>query len=506
VSPGAAPRVEIASGRLEGRSDGGVHSFLGIPFAQPPTGARRFRTPEPVLPWAGVRAADSFGAAAPQNALDVGVLPGMEVGAQSEDCLFLNVYAPTAGAGRRPVLVWIHGGAFVLGAGSQLLYDGRALARRSGAVVVTINYRLGALGFLDLEPRFGAEFAGSGNLGLLDQIAALAWVRANIERFGGDPENVTIFGESAGGMSVGALLGSPAARGLFHRAIPQSGAAQNVHDREAAARVADFFLRALDIGVDDARALCDAPVEQILAAQLQCTLRVGEIGLLLAFQPTSGDAALPEFPLDAVRAGNAAGVPVLVGTTKDEWRLFEFLDPSQRDMDDAGFEKRAAERVGRDAAAALCDLYRKDAPGAAPVDHFAAFETDRVFRVPALRLADAQAPHAPVYVYEFAWPSPARRGALGACHAVELPFVFSTLGAPGMAEFSGSGPEAERLSEVVMDSWAAFARSGDPSTPPAIPRWPRHDPATRPTFVFDREPRVELAPRDRTLRGWERRH
>jgi para-nitrobenzyl esterase len=401
----AAPRVEIASGRLEGRRSDGVDVFLGVPYAQPPIGARRFRAPEPAAPWSGVRAADAFGGAAPQNALDVGVLPGMEVGRQDEDCLYLNVYTPAADSGRRPVLFWIHGGAFVLGGGSQLLYDARSLARRADAVVVTINYRLGALGYLDLESRFGGDFAA--NLGMRDQIAALAWVRDHIERFGGDAGNVTIFGESAGGMSVGTLLGSPAARGLFQRAIPQSGAAHNAHDRETSARVADFFVRAL--GGGDARALREAPVEQILKAQLQCTLRVGEIGVMLPFQPTFGEAVLPEPPLASVRAGNAAGVDVFVGTTRDEWRLFEFLDPTHRTMDDAGFLARAAGRVGRDAAAQLCDLYRKDAPQAAPADHFSAFETDRVFRVPAVRLADAQSAHATVYGYEFAWPSPGKR-------------------------------------------------------------------------------------------------
>jgi para-nitrobenzyl esterase len=501
MSGAVAPRVEVAAGRIEGRRADGVDSFLGIPFAQPPVGARRFRAPEPVEPWSGVRLAHAFGAAAPQNALDVGVLPGMEVGHQAEDCLYLNVYTPAADGGRRPVLVWIHGGAFVLGAGSQLLYDGRALARRGDAVVVTVNYRLGALGFLDLESRFGAEFASASNLGLLDQIAALAWVRENIAGFGGDPGNVTIFGESAGGMSVGTLLGAPAARGLFQRAIPQSGAAQNAHDRESSARVADFYLRAL--GAADPRALRDASVEQMLKAQLQCTLRVGELGVLLAFQPTAGTAALPELPLAAVRAGSAAGVSVMVGTTRDEWRLFEFLDPGHRAMDDAGFLARAAGRVGREAAGVLTDVYRKDAPDAAPADHFAAFETDRVFRVPAVRLADAQSDHAPVYGYEFAWTSPAKHGALGACHAVELPFVFGTLAAPGMAAFSGSGPAAEQLSEVVMDTWCAFARTGDPNHG-AIPLWSRHEPATRPTMVIDREWRIELAPRDRTLRAWER--
>jgi len=492
------PRVEIASGQLEGRRAGGVESFLGIPFAKPPTGALRFCPPQPAAPWRGVRAADAFGGSAPQNALDAGMLPGMQVGRQNEDCLFLNVYTPAADAGRRPVLVWIHGGAFTIGSGSQAIYDGSRLARRGDAVVVTINYRLGALGFLDLEPRFGDGW--SCNLGLLDQIEALAWVRENIDRFGGDPGNVTIFGESAGGMSVGTLLGCPAARGLFHRAIPQSGAAHNTHDRETAGRVVDFFLR--ELGSAGASALRDAPVERLLAAQLQCMMRVSELGVLLAFQPTSGDAVLSEPPLAAVRAGSAAGVPLLIGTTRDEWRLFEWMDPALAALDDAGFAARVAQRVDPAAAPALAESYRKQAPGDGPVDHFVAFETDRVFRVPAARLADAQSAHAPVYGYEFAWRSPALRGALGACHAVELPFVFGTLDAPGMDRFSGSGPDAERLSAAVMDAWIAFARAGDPHHA-GIPLWPRHDPATRPTLVFDREPRVERAPRDRTLRAWD---
>jgi para-nitrobenzyl esterase len=500
VSAAESTRVEIATGVLAGRRADGVERYLGIPFAKPPTGARRFRAPEPAEPWRGVREAAEFGGSPPQNELETGVLPGMQVGRQSEDCLFVNVYTPGTGAARRPVLVWIHGGAFTIGSGSQAIYRGDALARRGDVVVVTVNYRLGALGYLDLETRFGDEFAGSGNLGLLDQIAALRWVRENIAAFGGDPGNVTIFGESAGGMSVGALLGSPVARGLFERAIPQSGAAHNAHDREAAARVVDRYLKAFES--NDARALREAPLERVLKAQLITMLAADEMGLLLAFQPTWGDAALPEPPLEAVRAGNAAGVATMIGTTRDEWRLFEFLDPTIATLDAAGFAARAGARVSAEAARALVEVYRAAEPDRGPRDHFSAFETDRVFRVPAARLADAQSAHAPVYGYEFAWCSPAQKGALGACHAVELPFVFGTLDAPGMSAFSGHGPAAEQLSHVVMDAWAAFARTGNPSHP-ALPAWPRHAPASRPTMIFDREPRVDHAPRDRTLRAWE---
>ena len=491
-------RVEISSGRLAGRRDEGVDCFLGIPFAAPPTGPRRFRPPRPVEPWAGVREATSFGNAAPQNVLATGVLPGMDVGRQGEDCLTLNVYTPAADGGHRPVLLWIHGGAFVIGAGSQTIYDGRRLARRGDVVVVTINYRLGALGFLDLGPRFGDVFAG--NLGLRDQIAALGWLRENIARFGGDPGNVTIFGESAGGMSVGTLLGCPEARGLFQRAILQSGAAHNAHHREAAARVLDLFLR--ELGASDADALRDAPLARILEAQLRCMMLAPVDGSPLPFQPTAGDDLLPESPLDAVRAGSAAGVPVLLGTTRDEWTLFRFMDPGLDALDDAGFAARVA--AGGEAAPVLrlVDAYRKQTPEARPAEHFLAFETDRTFRIPALRLADAQAPWAPVYVYEFAWSSPLQGGALGACHAIDLPFVFGTLDAPGMAAFAGDGADARRLRDDVMDAWIAFARDADPCHS-SVPFWPRHDPASRPTLVFDRALRVESAPRDGTYRAWE---
>ena len=219
-------------GWLQGVEEDGIRIFRGIPFAKPPVGERRFRRPEPAEPWAGVRDASRFGPSAPQTKLQIDFLPGMDVGEQSEDCLYLNVFAPAAGGPRRPVLVWIHGGAFTIGSGSQALYDVRPIVRRGDVIVVTINYRLGALGFLHLAELCGEDFADGANAGLLDQIAALGWVRDNIAGFGGDPGNVTIFGESAGGMSVGTLLGMPAARGLFQKAIAQSGAAHSANDAE----------------------------------------------------------------------------------------------------------------------------------------------------------------------------------------------------------------------------------------------------------------------------------
>jgi len=232
------PRVEIASGRIEGTHEDGVLVFRGIPYARPPQGALRLRAPLPPAPWPGVRDAKAFGAAAPQTPGRLAALLGSPTETYLEDCLYLNVWTPGTGAARRPVLVWLHGGAFSTGSGSQPIYRGARLAQRGDAVVVTVNYRLGALGYLHL-PALGRDAEeASANFGLLDQLEALAWVRENIAAFGGDPANVTLFGESAGAMSVGTLLGTPRARGLFSRAILQSGAASNVYDREDALRVA----------------------------------------------------------------------------------------------------------------------------------------------------------------------------------------------------------------------------------------------------------------------------
>lgn len=493
----ASVRVETADGLLDGRRETGIDVFLGIPYAAPPIGARRFRPPASLEAWSGVRDAREFGHAAPQIELPGGVLPALSPGPQSEDCLHLNVFTPRAERGKRPVMVWFHGGAFTIGSGGQAIYDGRHLARRGDVVVVTCNYRLGALGFLDLEARFGEDFAGSANLGLADQIAALRWVRTNIERFGGDPGRVTVFGESAGAMSVSSLLASPAADGLFRRAIPQSGTAGHLLDRESAARVVDRFLR--ELGHDDPAALRELPVDAILAAQQRCDLHVGEYDALLAFQPTVGVGVLPRHPLDALHTG----VELLTGTTSDEWRLFQFLNPKLRNLDAKGLEERVERRVGAERAAALLESYRAEAPDAEPSELFCRLETDRVFRVPMLRLAAAHsAGGGAVRVYEFAWKSPAARGRLGACHAIEIPFVFGTLDARGMARFSGSGPEAEALRDRVMDAWLGFARDGDPRHP-ELPDWPLHDPATRPTLVFDRKCRVDLAPRDVTFRAWD---
>ena len=321
--------VETPSGKLAGREADGVRSFLGIPYAKPPVGPRRFAAPEPAEPWAGVRDAGAFGASAPQLPMIL-PLPGMDVGAQDEDCLYLNVYAPAGGAAKKPVMVWIHGGGFVIGSGSQSVYDGSRLARRGDVVVVTLNYRLGALGFLHLA-ELCPDLAGAvSNPGMRDQVAALEWVQRHIASFGGDPGNVTIFGESAGGMSVGTLLGMPKARGLFQRAIPQSGATHHFHTPEAATQVAEALLGALGVAAKDAaRVLRELPAQKLIEAQGQLQTQPASSLGLLPFQPVVDGDSLPRPALQPVREGARAGVALLAGTTRDEWKLFSLMDPTR---------------------------------------------------------------------------------------------------------------------------------------------------------------------------------
>jgi para-nitrobenzyl esterase len=353
----------------------------------------------------------------------------MAPGPQEEaGCLTLNVYTPDAGSGARPVLVWIHGGACTTGSNRQLMYDGGPLARRGDVVVVALNYRLGVLGWLN-PGLDGSDFAP--NVGLQDQIAGLCWVQENIANFGGDPENVTIFGESAGGMSVTTLMATPSAGGLFHKVIAQSGAAQATLSPAQAAEAGDVLAAELGLAQLEASSLRERPIEDLLAAQLKVTARL-QANRVMPWAPVVDGSIVPEHPRLAVSAGKAGNIPLLIGSTADEWRLFTIAMPHHRSMDRAALRKRLQQRlsgIGKGDADEVLALY----PHPEPWQVFDAIETDRVFWMPAIQLAEAQQAHqTSTYMYRFSWPSPAVRGMLGACHAVELPFVFGTLDAPGM--------------------------------------------------------------------------
>ena len=510
--------TEIATtsyGQLQGMREGDILAFRGVPFAQPPVGALRFRAPVAPQPWTGVRDALRVGASAPQvtnEALD-SVLPSGEE-QQDEDCLYLNIWTPALDGGKRPVMVWIHGGAFTIGSGSSPMYAGRRLAERGDAVIVTINYRLGVLGFLCLDEAGDEPFT---NFGMLDQVAALRWVRDEIGNFGGDPANVTIFGESAGGMSVGALMGSPLAAGLFRRAIPQSGAGHNALTVDTARETARRFAKLAGASAATREALAGLEPAAILEAQGQLdaeTMAAMAEGRPpeMPFQPVVDGHFLQQLPIEAIRAGNSAGVSLLIGTTAEESRLFTAMMPPETPRDDESVARAFAARLTnpttwRPAAMRCASIARHGKQGARPQarnDLYVAADTDFMFTIPAERLAEAQAAReAGTFMYRFDWKSPMLDGALGACHALELPFVFATQDLPGLAAFAGEGERADQLAADVSGAWLAFARSGDPSTP-ELP-WPAYTPETRSTMVLDAPCRVEERPHEDERRCWDGR-
>ncbi len=492
-----ATRLQTPSGRLEGEDRHGVYAFKGIPYAAPPVGKLRLRPPEGPRAWDGTRPARRFGPSAPQLAPVAPFLRrliGVGSAGQDEDCLTLNVWTPGLTGRPRPVMVWIHGGAFVLGSGSTGLYNGSRLARRGDCVVVSLNYRLGALGFLDLDGMVPGSDGARANLGLLDQIAALEWVRDHIPAFGGDPERVTIFGESAGAMSVGALLGAPPARGLFHRAILQSGAAHNVSTPERAREVTEHFLAQLSLSRPSLDALAQVPLQELLEAQSRTSSDLGMVDGQLPWQPSVDGVLLPRTPLEAIAHGLNDDVPVLIGSNQEEWKLFMLADRVGHRLDELGLRRRL-DRTLRlhepdDAlrpalSEAAYDHYRElGAPRASstPRDRWVAFQSDRVFHVPAFRLARARAERgAPTWSYLFDWAPPLLRGRVGSCHGLEIPFVFGTLRDPWLRTTIGATRSARRLSHRMQRAWIEFARSGRPGQE-SLPDWPAVSAQRMPTL------------------------
>jgi len=500
--------VSIHQGKLEGDDQGGLFVFKGVPFAAPPAAARRWLPPEKPASWTGLRDARRFGAVAHQNPVMLTALSAMVVdGEQSEDCLLLNVWTPALDGKRRPVMVWIHGGAFTIGSGSQPLYDGSVLARRGDVVVVTVNYRLGPLGFIRLADVTNGKLPATGNEGILDQVAALQWVRDNIAEFGGDPGNVTIFGESAGGMSVGTILAMPSARGLFHKAILQSGASHTGASIARANRTAERVLSRLGVRPGDDHAIRALTPAQLLTGTLLDDGKTPDPELGMAYQPVADGTLVPRAAIEMVADGSASGVAVMVGSTLEEWKLFALMDASLHKLDRGRLGARIGGRLTAPAADALIDTYQKARAArgepVTPAELFTAIETDRVFRIPGVRLAQVQGRHDPrVFSYLFTWPSPAIHGALGCCHALELGFVFGTNHLPGMTMFAGTGPAAEKLAVQMQDAWLAFARSGDPGCA-SVGSWAGYTEARRPTMVFGANTSLEDAPRDQERRAWD---
>jgi para-nitrobenzyl esterase len=488
--------VKTPYGEVRGSVVDGVHTFKGIPYAAPPFGANRLRPPQPVEPWSGVRDALTYGPKTPQPSYppEVSVLLP-ELAIPGEDCLTLNIWSPDLGSARQPVMVWIPGSAFEYGTAAMPWYDGSRFAR-DGIVCVTINYRVGAEGFLYLGE-------GNANRALLDQIAALEWVQENIAAFGGDPQNVTIFGESAGAMSIGMLLSMPRAQGLFHRAIAQSGAAHPVISAATAQRVGRYLAEKL--GVEATReAIAAVPLDRMLAAQAELDADLfahpdperwgAEVAAaMVLWQPVIDGDVIPARPIDRIAAGAGADIDLLVGTNTDEWRLFLIAGGAIDHVTDEALVGVVA--VYGLPVEATVAAYRAAHPNASAGDLLAAIQTDWWCRIPAIRLADAHAksPSA-TYMYEFAWRSPQFNGLLGACHALEIAFVFDTLG-NGIGPLWGNDPP-QQLADTMHAAWVAFATSGDPG-------WPKYDLKRRATMRFDTTLEVVDDPRSAERALWE---
>jgi para-nitrobenzyl esterase len=498
--------VDTTTGKVQGLEKRGVQQFRGIPYAR----AERFRAPEPLEPWAGVRDGTEFGLIAPQNPSPTEALLGAQDRPSGEDCLVLNVFTPAADDAARPVMVWVHGGAFVAGSGNVPWYDGSNLARTGDVVVVSINYRLGALGFLHLGHLDGT-LAGSGANGIRDQVAALRWVRDNIAGFGGDPGRVTIFGESAGGMSVGTLLGTPGAAGLFHGAIAQSGAGHHNHRPDVAEWVTERFLAALGLSPTSVDGALAAPVEDVLRAQSAVEQQVqtdharegGPAVGALTFQPVADGAVLPAPAIEGVRAGSAAGVPLIAGTTADEWNMFHLRVRMAGALSEDQVRRRLGRLVGEDRVGDVLDVYRRARPDADPDGLLCAAMTDHVFRIPAIRLAEAQLAHtAQVSMYRFDLPSTAMDGALGACHAIEIPFVFDNLDRGGVDMLLGGLDDGSHaLAAAASRAWLAFARTSSPAHDGVA--WPAYDAHRRATCLLDRTTAVVDDPEAEIRELWD---
>lgn len=504
------PIAEISTGNLRGAMIEGVAAFKAIPYGAATSGENRFMPPRPPAPWAGERDATAYLGQSPQSRLGFPQRPelGDFAGAadatlETEDCLTLNVWSPSL-AGKRPVMVWLHGGAFSFGSANNDRLQGSRLARRGDVVVVTVNQRLNIFGHLDLSA-YGAEYAHSGNAGTLDMIAALQWVRDNISAFGGDPGCVTIFGESGGGAKVCALLAMPMAVGLFHRAIVQSGAMIRVREKERALRLTDAVLKQLGIAPVDARKL-----HTLSMAQLQTVIEpaVKAIGPTrwpffdrYPFGPTLDDDLLPAHPFDPVAPAVSAQIPLIVGDTKDEAALFLASDDTvwNRTMTEDAMRARVAAVAGSHTDRVVA-LYRRLYPDASSADRLIATLTDASFRIRSLVLAERRARQGggPLWMYNFAYESPRFDGRVKAGHALDVPFTFDTIDLTNATDCSSA---AHGLADAMSGSWAAFAHTGVPHHG-GIPPWPTYDLDNRATLILDNRCQIVSDPGAETRALW----
>jgi para-nitrobenzyl esterase len=507
---GATGIVQTTSGKVRGVVQDRISVFYGIPYGASTTGPARFMPPTRPQPWTGVRDMLEYGPRSPQG--PSGLIP--EDAAEDrrepsgEDCLRLNIWTPATGSGRRPVMVWLHGGGFAQASGSFIIYDGANLARRRDVVVVTLNHRLNVFGFLYLAELGGEKYANSTNVGMQDVVLALEWVRDNITGFGGDPGNVTVFGQSGGGGKVSALMGMPSAKGLFHRAIAMSGSMVNGMPHTDATRNAETLLSRLNVKANQLDDLQKLSVEQILTAMQGAAGSPGGAGGRsgrggagggLNFSPVIDGKTIPAGPFDPVASPLCSGVPLLIGSTETEV-TFNRNSPLD-DMDETVLRDRVKQAVRADDAAvdSLIATYRKGRPGITNIDLYLILASDQSFRDGVMTVAERKADQrqAAVYMYYFTWRSPVRDGKLKAFHTLDIPFVFENVDLA--TAMTGAHQSRYVLEDKMSAAWAAFARTGNPNHK-GMPEWPAFDTTRRATMFLDNECRVVNDPnRDERL-------
>lgn len=479
-----APIATTRHGRVRGVETDGIRIFKGVPYASAP----RFLAPVAPQAWTGVRDALAFGPMAPQSRGPLGSLFASWTfdKEMSEDCQSLNVWTPALADDRkRPVMVWMHGGGFTSLSGSRNVFDGTRLARKGDVVVVTLNHRLNVFGYLQLA-ELAPQFPDAGNVGNLDIVAALRWVKDNIVAFGGDPDNVTIFGQSGGGGKVTTLMGMPSARGLFHKAIVQSGS----HYLKALSpaeglKLTEALLTALDIKPADAASLAAMPMERVVEGYRKAAGAPARA----VYRPVADGRSLPSGPFAPDAPAIAADIPMIVGTTATEMTLFTGTDTDAFNLDEAGLRKRLSQAVGEGEIDKALATYRATRPNATPSDIYFAIVTDTSFTRFSWQQAERKARQggARVWAYELVWKTPVDGGKWGSPHSLDLAMVFDNVALS--ASMVGTGPEAQIVADQMSAAWLAFARTGDPNNAATV-AWPAYDLAERSTMALDVESKI----------------
>jgi para-nitrobenzyl esterase len=486
--------ADTSSGKVRGVVIETINVFKGIPYGAPTSGKNRFMPPVKPAAWTGVRDALAYGPTAPQAGDNSGTTAAGSPPQKSEDCLVLNVFTPGLKDGRkRPVMVWLHGGGFSSGSGSGRILDGTSLAQTHDVVVVTLNHRLNVFGYTFLGDAMGSDFSASSSVGLLDIVSALEWVRDNITDFGGDPDVVTIFGQSGGGRKVASLMSMPGARGLYHRAIIESGAVLRLTTHEDAVKYTNLLLAELGLKAGQIHELQSVPMDRLLGADaaVQKKIVVREPGMT-PNSPMVDGKVIPGHPWDPNGPVLSANIPLLIGYAHTEETLYDRPTPEKLALDEAGLRDRAAKRIGGDPTRVI-DAFRKDNPKASPWDLWILIATDHPRGTYSRELAKRKADQrgAPAFAYRYDWETPEGGGHMRSPHTIEIQFVFNNIKIAG--PLISKMPEAYALADKTSSAWAAFARTGDPNTP-RLPRWPAYSATSRDTMLFDNECKVEQDP------------